>query len=139
MELEHPIVVRPAEPDDFQRIKAFDEFDSLNLDRIRAGECQVACRNGVPAAFGIFDRSFFNRCFVAMLYVHPDHRRTGLGQSLLARFETITLDPKLWISTNIQNLPMQRLLHARDYQLAGVIHHLARLPELVYFKLIDRG
>jgi hypothetical protein len=52
-------------------------------------------------------------------------------------FESLTETPKLWISTNIENLPMQRVLHKHGYGLAGVINELGALPELFYFKQIN--
>ena len=88
-------------------------------------------------AYGILNREFFGRPFVAILFVHPDHRRTGLGTALIRHFESMGEYKQLWISTNVENLGMQRTLHKLEYRLSGVVHHLAKLPELVYFKALD--
>ena len=87
--------------------------------------------------FGILDHSFLHRPVIAILFVHPDHRRTGLGSALITHFESITKEPKLWISTNIENLAMQGALHKHGYNLAGVINNLGDIPELFYWKVID--
>lgn len=44
---------------------------------------------------------------------------------------------RLWISTNIENLPMQSMLHKRGYQLDGVVNNLGRIPELLYSKTLN--
>ena len=53
--------------------------------------------------------------------------------------ESETDQEKLWISTNIENLSMQRTLQRLGYRLAGVISNMAELPELFYFKVVDPG
>ena len=129
--------VRLAHLDDLATLKSFDEWDTVSEQRIEAGQFHVAGLDERPLAFGLLDRSFFNRCFVAILFVHPDHRRRGLGSALLRHFESIADDKKLWISTNVENLPMQRLMHQRGFQLTGVVHNLAPVPELVFVKPLD--
>lgn len=127
--------VRPATPDDLAAIRAFDEWKVVDQERIGADECAVAGVDDGVLAYGILDRSFCNRRFVAILFVHPEHRSRGLGDALLRHFEASGPEgEKLWISTTIENLAMQRLLHRRGYELAGVINNLGRIPELFFFK-----
>jgi GNAT superfamily N-acetyltransferase len=128
--------VRLASLEDLTTIKSFDEWNTVDEGRIRAGHCHVAGLERKPLAFGLLDRSFFERQFVAILFVHPDHRRRGLGTAGLGHLGSVATDDKLWISTNLENLPMQRLLHARGYTLSGVVNNLAALPELVYMKVL---
>ena len=45
--------------------------------------------------------------------------------------------PKLWVSTNIENLAMQAVLHRRGYRLVGVVDELGDVPELFYVKVLD--
>ena len=61
-------------------------------------------------------------------------RTGGLGTALLQYLETLGDHPQIWISTNIENVGMQRTLQKLDYKLSGVVNNLATLPELVYVK-----
>jgi hypothetical protein len=55
--------------------------------------------------------------------------------TLLRHLESFCETSKLFISTNLSNLPMQSLLAKLVYVLSGVIHNLDEGdPELVYFK-----
>ena len=136
--------VRPATPDDVPVLQTFDEWNVVTADRIADGQCFAAGLEGdLPQAFGVLDRSFMSRWFVAILFVHPDHRHRGLGRALLEHFESLVArdrprDGKLWISTNIENLPMQRLLHERGYACAGVINDMGKVPELFFNKVLTR-
>ena len=131
--------VRQAHPDELSALKTFDKWDTVSEACIRAGQCHVAGFDQRPVAFGILDRSFFKRCFVATLFVHPDYRNRGLGSALLRHFESIVTGDKLWISTNVENLPMQRMLHKHGFELTGVVNNLAPLPELVFFKTTNHS
>ena len=72
-----------------------------------------------------------------MLYVQQDWRRQGVGQILLGYLEKVCHTHKLFTSTNLSNLPMQRLLAKLNYRLSGVIHDLDEGdPELVYVKYL---
>ncbi|MHC5114749.1 MAG: GNAT family N-acetyltransferase, partial [Planctomycetota bacterium] len=125
--------VRSATADDLDAARSFDEWDVVNEQRIADGECWVAGFDGEVLAYGILDRSFMKRQFVAILFVHPEHRQRGLGRALLRHFESLVSDEKLWISTNIENLAMQKMLHAHGYVQAGVINDLGRVPELFFY------
>ncbi len=131
--------VRPTELGDLKQLAAFDEWRQATEESIGAGECFVAGHEADVLAYGIFNRSFFGRPFVATIFVHPDHRRTGLGSMLIKHFESIADYKQLWISTNIENLGMQRTLQSLGFRLSGVVHDLADLPELIYFKVLDTG
>jgi GNAT superfamily N-acetyltransferase len=131
------IFVRDATPDDLPALAAFDEWKAATEARIRDGQCFVAGLDDRLLAFGILDHSFINRPFIAILFVHPDHRRSGLGSALIKHFEAMTTEPRLWISTNIENTAMQRALHKHGYSLAGVINNLGAIPELFYFKDVN--
>lgn len=128
--------VRQAEPADFEQLASFDEWNQATEESIRAGECFVAGHNTTILAYGIFNRAFCRRPFVATIFVHPDHRQTGLGSALINHIESITDQDQLWISTNIENLAMQRTLQKLGFRLSGVINNLGKLPELFYFKAV---
>ncbi|MBT8486804.1 MAG: GNAT family N-acetyltransferase [Phycisphaerales bacterium] len=126
------ISVRLAHAGDAPAIAGFDEWNSATPDRLAAGHCFVATLGGEICGLGVFDRSFFRRPFVAIIYVHPDRRRQGIGSALLAHFEHLSGPELMWISTNAENVPMQRLLHRRGYDAQGVVHGLGRVPEVMY-------
>ena len=126
--------VRPASPDDLESIRSFDEWNVVTEQKIADGHCFVAGQGETILAYGILDRSFFGRRFASILFVAAAHRQGGLGEALLQDFESRTGDDTLWISTNIENLPMQRLLHKRGYTMSGVINDLGKVPELVYHR-----
>ncbi len=126
--------VRSAEPGDLEQLSSFDEWKQATEKAIRAGECLVAGHDTEVLAYGIFNRSFCGRPFVATIFVHPEHRRTGLGTVLLRHIESITERNELWTSTNIENLGMQRTLQKLGFRLCGVVNDLAELPELFYCK-----
>ncbi|MEE8155250.1 MAG: GNAT family N-acetyltransferase [Phycisphaerales bacterium] len=131
------LFVRQATLDDLPVLKAFDEWKVVTDAKIQSGHCFVAGLDDRPLAFGILDHSFLHRPVISVLFVHPDHRRAGLGSALITHFESVTKEPKLWISTNIENLAMQGALHKHGYSLAGVINNLGAIPELFYFKVIN--
>ena len=57
----------------------------------------------------------------------------GVGLAINAQAAK-TAEGQIWISTNIENLAMQRLLHERGYRLTGVVNDLGKVPELFYVK-----
>ena len=135
---------RRATPEDFEALCALDPIAQRDSERcefirhtIAEGTCHVALSDGQLAGYGVLEYTFFETGFVAMLMVHPEWRRQGVGQGLMRHFEALCRTPKLFTSTNLSNLPMQRLLARLGYELSGVIHHLDEGdPELVYVKLL---
>ena len=126
--------IRKAQESDYDRLREFDGFKQATVERIRNGECLVAELDGVVSGYAVVNRTFFDRPFVAFLFVAAESRRIGLCSALLDRIESECGEPKLWISTALENTPMQRNLEKRKYQFAGVVHGLAKIPELIYFK-----
>ena len=81
---------------------------------------------------------FFDNGFVDMLHVDPDHRRCGVGSSILKHIESVCRTAKLFTSTNLSNLPMQGFLAHNGFHLCGTVHGLdPDDPELFYLKQID--
>ncbi len=131
------VFVRQAILEDLKQLSSFDEWKQATEASIRAGECFVAGHDTEIQAYGIFNHSFCGRACAAVIFVHPEHRRAGLGSALIKHMESETGQNKLWISTNIENLAMQRTLQRLGYRLAGVINNMAELPELFYFKMVE--
>ena len=126
--------VRKAQPRDLVQLAGFDEWKQATGQTVDAGECFVAGHDTDVLAYAIFNRRFFGRPFVATVFVHPGHRRSGLGSALMRHIESITHHKQLWTSTNIENLAMQGTLCKLGFRLSGVVDNLAELPELVYVK-----
>ncbi len=139
------IIVRLACAEDLSAILALDHL-ALRPETGRRefiqravveSTCWVTVLDDAVAGYGVLDYTFYECGFIAMLYVHKDYRRRGVGQALLEHFEMTCQTPKLFTSTNLSNLPMQALLAKRGYTLSGVIHNLDEGdPELVYFKRV---
>ena len=126
--------VRPANPADLAALQAFDEFQEVTAEVLRAGNCIVAGFDDTVYGYVIISRSFFGRRFVELLFVHPDQRRKGLADALLTFAEDAVPAEALWVSTALGNFPMQYLLNRRGYKHSGVVHDLAKVPELIYHK-----
>jgi GNAT superfamily N-acetyltransferase len=131
--------VRPAEAGDLDALAAFDEWSRATADAIADGTCFVAGHDDRVAAYGIFDRSFFGRPFASIIFVHPEHRQTGLGTALVEHMASLAAPKKLWISTNIENLGMQRTVQKLGFRLVGVVNELADLPELIFVRSSESG
>jgi GNAT superfamily N-acetyltransferase len=136
--------IRPAKDDDAEVIFSFDRVAQTDAGRratllraVAAGGCFVATAEDQVVGYGEFEHSFFHNGFIAMLYVHPDHRRRGVGAALMQHFESVCRTPKLFTSTNLSNQPMQSLLAKLGYTLTGMVDNLDEGdPELIYFKRV---
>ena len=127
---------RAATAGDLPAIETFDPWRMATRQAIAAGECFVAGRDDAIEAYALRTHWFHGRPFVSMLFVRADARRTGLGAALLAHLESLSSGRRLWVSTNLENVPMQRLLQQRGYESCGVIEKLDNIPELVFSKAI---
>ena len=95
----------------------------------------VAEINGQIVGYGVFNHAFFRQGNVDMLMLHPEHRGQKIGEHLLRELERLCDTSKLWVTTNMSNHRMQRLLARMDYKPAGYIHELdPGDPELIFFK-----
>ena len=145
-----PVTVRPAGPADVAAIEAVDPVAASDeerrrfiAERVAAGQTLVAvghdAANGGTVVVGylVMDHAFFGRGFVVMLCVHPEHRRQGIGRTLLCRAEEACRTPRLFTSTNRSNLPMQRLLEGLGYRHSGMVDDLdPGDPEVFYSRLL---
>ncbi len=147
------VTVRPAGPADVAAIEAVDPVASHDDDRRRfiaervaAGQTLVAVVDDAldgDAIVGylVMDHGFFGRGFVAMLCVHPERRRRGIGQALMRHAEVACRTPRIFTSTNRSNLPMQRLLEGLGYRRSGMVDDLdPGDPELFFSRWLgDRA
>ncbi len=136
--------IRPATENDIEAITACDPLTQTNQGRlaeirraIQTDTCYVAVDDSI-LGYGIFDYSFYEYGFVALLVVKLDSRRGGVGTALMDYIESVCQTAKLFTSTNLSNLAMQQLLAKAGYKLSGVIQDLDEGdPELVYVKYIQ--
>ena len=138
--------IRQAEEKDITAICSFDHLAQLEERRtfiqnsVRSGAATVALIDEQIAGYAVLEYSFYGQGFMAMLYVHPDHRRKGIGSALVHHVESICRTEKLFTSTNESNLPMQTLMVKLRYIPSGIINNLDEGdPELVYFKRLENS
>jgi len=135
--------IRLAVESDIDSIHSFDATAQHDNRRrnlvsrsVAAGDCFVAVDERV-IGYAILEYTFYDNGFVSMLYVHPEHRRLGVGTRLMKHLESVCQTSKLFTSTNLSNIPMQSLLVRLGYKLSGVIHNLDEDdPELVCVKFL---
>jgi len=146
------VTVRPAGPADVAAMEAVDpvaasdhERRAFIAERVAAGQALVAVGDDAldgDAIVGylVMDHGFFGRGFVAMLCVHPERRRRGVGQALMRHAEGACRTPRIFTSTNRSNLPMQRLLEGMGYHCSGMVDDLdPGDPELFYSRWLGEA
>ena len=134
--------IRPAQASDIDTLFSLDLIAHREEQRrefirrsVATETCFVAVADEEVAGYGVLNYNFHDNGFIDMLYVKAEHRRAGVGTSLLGHMESLCQTPKLFTSTNLSNLPMQSLLNKFGFELSGVIHNLdAGDPEIVYCK-----
>ncbi len=137
--------IRPAQPIDAGAIIAFDEIAQRDHRRvafihrvIAANQCFVAIEHSAVAAYAVLNYAFYDYGLVDMLYISRPFRRRGIGSALLVHLERQCTTPKLFISTNQSNLPMQGLLAKLGYCPSGVIENIDDDdPELIFMKRLQ--
>ncbi len=141
---EPSVTVRPAAPSDVSAIEAVDPVASTDegrrgfiAERVAAGETLVALVGDAVVGYVVLEHGFFERGFVAMLCVHPERRRQGIGRALMRHAEGACRTPQIFTSTNLSNAPMQRLLEGLGYRRSGMVDDLdPGDPELVYSRRV---
>jgi ribosomal protein S18 acetylase RimI-like enzyme len=139
------IQVERATEDDYTDICAVDFAAMGNDERheylareVMARHVYTAREEGEALGYCIVTNLFFGNPFVELLIVHPQHRRRGVGQTLMRHVEKTCPSPKLFTSTNQSNLPMQKLCEKLGYVRSGYIENLDEGdPEIIYFKRLE--
>ena len=133
--------IRQAEQEDIASICAFDahgereERRRFIQDSVTSAAASVAVIDGRVVGYVVLEYTFYSQGFISMLYVHPSHRRVGVGLALMRHAESLCKTDKLFTSTNELNRPMHTLLIRLGYSPSGVINNLDEGdPEIVYFK-----
>jgi len=106
---------------------------------VEAGECYVAEVGERIAGYGVINCEFMHQGNVDMLMIHQGFRGQGIGRKLLRHLESLCTTEKLWVTTNLSNQRMQRLLASEGFTLSGFIDDLDEGdPELVFVKKLGR-
>ncbi len=135
-------LIRIATRDDTETILVFDLIAQGEPQRqtfirraVEQGYCTVVEVEGQAVAYLIMERNFFGWPFIELVYVRTDYRQYGYATALMRYIEDTSDSQKLFTSTNLSNLPMQRLLEKLGYSISGVVHNLDEGdPEVFYFK-----
>ena len=77
-----------------------------------------------PLGFCVLDYSFFEHGFITRLYVARDARGKRVATGLLAATSGSCVTPKLFTSTRLSDLPMQRLLQRVGWRTIGMLDGL---------------
>jgi ribosomal protein S18 acetylase RimI-like enzyme len=135
-------IIRIAQIEDINRILDFDLISKEDETRqasirqaVEHGYCMVAEIDRKVVAYIIVEHKFFGWPFIELVYVHTDYRQHGFATALMRHIEATCEVEKLFTSTNLSNLPMQRLLEKLGYTISGLVHNLDEGdPEVFYFK-----
>jgi GNAT superfamily N-acetyltransferase len=139
--------IRLSRPTDARALKSADSV--VPVDRTRAGFIDewlredtvvVAELDGRMVGYGVLNHGFFHRSQVEMLMVHQEYRGRRIGGQLLKALERLCDTSKLFVTTNLSNHGMQRLLTRMGYAGCGCIDELdPGDPELVFVKKVKPG
>ena len=141
------ISIRPATVEDAGAIKAIDTVVPYDSSRARYIDewleqdvVLVADLDDKVVGYGVLNHAFFRQSQVEMLMVDAAYRGRRIGEHLLLGFEKLCDTSKLWITTNLSNHRMQRLLTRLEYRPCGYISELdPDDPEIVFVKDLLSG
>lgn len=133
-------MVIKAIKDDIEQIVSLDESvigsrrrESLIVEAVEKKCCYIVKNGDVIAAYSIINDHFFGQYFLELLIVGKTYRRKGVGTVILEYFKDYDGAGKRFTSTNLSNLPMQKLLEKCGFELCGRIDRLDEGdPEIVY-------
>jgi len=104
---------------------------------VAAGECVIAELGADPVGYAVLHYHFFHSGMIDMVIVRQPWRRKGVGRALIRHLAEQCTSPRIWISTNLSNTPMQALLASEGFAMSGFIEGLDEGdPELVYSRKI---
>ena len=107
-------------------------FYVARLDGAYAGGMVLGGAQPVESAF---DGGFFGRGFVWLIWVEESFRRSGVASALMRQAEKDCPSDDLFTSTNLSNIPAQRLFEKLGYARTGMVENLDEGdPEIFYFK-----
>ncbi|EMG6527067.1 MULTISPECIES: GNAT family N-acetyltransferase [Providencia] len=100
--------------------------------------CYVLEANNEILAYGVLHYYFYSHAFIELLMVNKNHRRQGLGLTLINKLKMQSKTPKIFTSTNQSNTATQQLLIKTGFIPSGYIENLDdNDPELIYCYISD--
>lgn len=134
--------VREANSSDARALIELDSVVPLDGNRARyiddwldQDQVLVAEVNGRIVGYGVFNHAFFRQGQVDMLMIHADYRGQGIGERLLIALEGLCDTAKFWVTTNLSNHEMQRLLARNGFKACGYVDELdPGDPEIIFVK-----
>jgi GNAT superfamily N-acetyltransferase len=139
------MIIERAATGDYDAVRALDlllhgvrDRSEALRDWIAAGECLVVREGRELVGFAVANCCFFAQGFIALLVVHPNHRRSGFASALVRYIEAHCPTPKLFTSTNRSNVAMRALCSKLGFVPSGVVENLDEGdPEIIYFKRLS--
>lgn len=100
--------------------------------------CYVLEANNEILAYGVLHYYFYSHAFIELLMVNKNHRRQGIGLTLINKLKMQSKTPKIFTSTNQSNTATQQLLIKTGFIPSGYIENLDdNDPELIYCYISD--
>jgi len=104
------------------------------LTAIRRSEVLVSRGDAALTGFVVWNRQFFGKPFCWLLAVAPTYRRQGIASGLLGAVENRCSGERVYVSTNVSNVPMRRLLERCGYVRRGEVDVDQGDPEIFFSK-----
>lgn len=100
---------------------------------VKQNICFVLETNSEILAYGVLHHHFFSYGFIELLMVNINHRKQGIGLTLINALKKQSKTGKIFTSTNQSNHATQRLFEKAGFILSGHIDNLDEDdPELIY-------
>jgi len=136
------IIIRKAVLNDAQSLRNIDPIVPFNPSRVEMIDAWlqkdfmlVAEIDDRIIGYGVFNHQFFRQSQIDMLMISKEYRGKRIGELLLLSLEKYADTPKMFITTNLSNHSMQKLLLRNGYKPCGYIDELdPGDPELVFVK-----
>lgn len=140
-----PISIRRASVKDAAALKELDTVVLSDATRaiyidewLEKDDVLIAELDGKIVGYGVLNHAFFRQSQVEMLMIGEDYRGQRIGEHLLLALEALRNTPKFWVTTNLSNHRMQRLLRRLGYKPCGYIDELdPGDPEIIFVKYIS--
>ena len=141
------IKIRKAIAKDAQSIKGIDTIIPINPSRAKMIDewlqkdiVIVAEIDNQMVGYGVFNHEFFRQSQIDMLMISKEFRGKRIGEKIILSLEEYADTNKMFITTNLSNHPMQKLLFRTGYKPCGYIDELdPGDPELVFVKHLKKS
>jgi ribosomal protein S18 acetylase RimI-like enzyme len=141
------IKIRKALAKDARSIKDIDTIVPINPSRekmidewLQKDIVIVAEIDKLIVGYGVFNHEFFRQSQIGMLMISKEFRGKKIGKIILLSLEEYADTNKLFITTNLSNHPIQKLLFRTGYKPCGYIDELdPGDPELVFVKHLNKS